>query len=132
MKNTILTLMLFGGIIFFAGAQTPEPKYVYCTLTAQGRLFSTKVTITIDFGDRMKAFADNRLKDKRGKPIIFNTAVDALNFMGSRGWELVQAYSNPSGNDANNVITTWILKKSFMDLDDDAKREFRKQMDEEE
>lgn len=130
-KFLILSLLLFAFNIA-AKAQVGDPKFIYCTLLAQNRLFSNKVSITLDFGDRMRTFADNRLRDKRGKPIIFNTVVDALNFMGARGWELVQVYSlSQNSGSESQVQTTWILKKAFLDFDEDARNEYRKSMEDE-
>lgn len=129
-KFFILSLLLFAFNIA-ADAQVGDPKFIYCTLKAQNRILSNKVTITLDFGDRMRTFADNRLRDKRGKPIIFNTVVDALNFMGARGWDLVQAYATVSPGSDSQVETTWILKKAFLDFDEDARNEYRKNMEDE-
>ena len=64
----------------------------YCLLIGNGKLFSTKVTIEIDFGQKRNFFGDNRLKDSSGKLVEFESLVDALNFMNSKGWELYAAY----------------------------------------
>jgi hypothetical protein len=85
---------------------------------------TSKVTVSIDFGQRMKFFADNRLKGDDGKAVVFNTMVDALNFMGSRGWEFVQAYS--AVLNGNNQTTNFLMKKPYSDLDEESKKEFNK------
>ena len=73
----------------------------YCELVAQGKLFSRKVTIDINFGEERKLFAgDTRLKDEvTGKVRNFNSVTDALNYMGLQGWTLLNAFpvSQPSG-----------------------------------
>ncbi|MFY9352844.1 MAG: hypothetical protein WBI52_07555 [Bacteroidales bacterium] len=90
------------------------PKFVYAEIVGTAKFMSTKIIIQIDFGQKMNAFADNRLKDpKTGKPIVFNSMIDALNFMGKQGWEFVQAYTITEGN---NGVYHYILKKPFTDL----------------
>ena len=64
----------------------------YCLIIGTGKLFSTKVTIEIDFGQKQKIYGDNRLRGTGGKLIEFESMVDALNFMNSKGWELYAAY----------------------------------------
>lgn len=65
----------------------------YCRLVAQNRLLSNKVNIDVDFGQERKFFSDNRLRDEEtGKIKKFNTVTDALNYLGSQGWILVNAY----------------------------------------
>ena len=70
----------------------------YCLILASGQLFSTKVTISIDFGQERKFFSDSKLKDKSGQAIKFNSVIDALNYMNSLGWEFVDAYTITIGN----------------------------------
>ena len=71
----------------------------YCLLmaTATTRLLSPKVTITLDYGQETGIWAnnDNRIKDETGRVQAFNSIVDALNYMNSRGWEFVNAYVLP-------------------------------------
>ena len=61
-------------------------------ILATSKLFSTKVTIDIDYGQERKFFADNRYKDATGKVQAFNSVVDVLNYQNSQGWEFVNAY----------------------------------------
>lgn len=67
----------------------------YCLVLATSKLMSTKVTITIDYGQETKLFAfkDARVKDETGKVQAFNSVIDALNYMNSQGWEFVNAYT---------------------------------------
>ncbi|HLP21468.1 MAG TPA: hypothetical protein VK174_14245 [Chitinophagales bacterium] len=64
----------------------------YCMLVGTAKLFSTKVSIEIDYGQKKKLYGDNRFKDSGGKLVAFDSMVDALNFMNSKGWELYAAY----------------------------------------
>jgi len=90
----------------FATAQ----QKVYCELLGHGKLFSTKVTVTVDFGQNQ--WQNNKLVDENGKNIVFNSMVDAMNFMGKLGWEFEQAYvvTAGSGATAQNVYH-WLLSK---------------------
>lgn len=99
---------------------TPLPDYlfekvpggfVYCQLVGTANFTMTKVTVEIDFGQARKVFERNkRLLDENGKPIKFNSMVDAMNYMGSMGWEFVQAYVVTVNN--SNVYH-WLLKKKL-------------------
>ncbi len=55
---------------------------------------SSKATAEVDYGDAVKGWfrGVELLEDERGKAIKFKSAVDALNWMSSRGWELVVSY----------------------------------------
>lgn len=85
-------------------------EYVYCELVGTGKILSKKVTVEIDFGQATKFFSDNRYKDPAtGKPKVFNSMVDALNFMSEQGWELENAY--PVGDAQSGYVYHWILQK---------------------
>jgi len=85
-----------------------QKSYVYCELLGRGKLLSSKVTVDIDFGQPVSFWApDRRYKDENGKPVAFNSMVDAMNFMGSLGWEFVQAYVV---TESNQNVYHWLLK----------------------
>jgi hypothetical protein len=102
------------------------PKFVYCEIVGTEKLLSTKVTITVDFGQRMKLFADNRMKDEAGKPLVFNSMIDALNFMGKQGWEFAQAYTITI---SSQNVYHFLMKKPFEELDQETKQEYLKNSD---
>ena len=83
-------------------------QYSYCEIVGTANLIGTKVTIQLDFGQENKFLADKRYKDADGKPIKFNSMVDAMNFMGNSGWEFCQAYTITMGQ--QNVYH-FLLKK---------------------
>jgi len=85
-------------------------SYLYAELLGTSKLFSDKVTVSIDFGQNTSFFEDTRLRDDTGKVIVFNSMVDAMNWMGSQGWEFVQAYVVTIGQ--QNVYH-WLLKLSL-------------------
>lgn len=92
---------------------TDSMQYYYCQIVGTGKFMSKKVTVELDFGQRSRLLSDQRLRDKDGKVITFNSMVDAMNWMGARGWEFIQAYviTVSTGMGAQNVYH-WLLKKS--------------------
>ena len=110
----ILTLFFFFVILAPCKSQSPALDstfyYMYAELIGTQKLLSTKVTVAIDFGQDRKWFSNNLIVDPAtGKEIIFNSMVDAMNFMGAEGWEFVQAYVVTTGN--QNVYR-WLLKRA--------------------
>ena len=108
MKKILLSIAFSLIALFVANAQGK----VYCELLGTQALLSKKVTVEIDFGQSTKFFSDNRLVDENGKVIVFNSMVDAMNYMGTLGWEFEQAYvvTLGSGAGASNVYH-WLLSK---------------------
>ncbi|MBA7545172.1 hypothetical protein ES705_37536 [subsurface metagenome] len=76
----------------------------YCQIvgTAKGLGLSGKLIISIDFGQEQKFFSapkDIYLFDEGSKkPKVFNSMIDALNFMVSNRWEFEFAYVITVGN----------------------------------
>lgn len=72
-----------------------------------------KISVQVDFGEE-KFFWGNdgrdMLVDENGKEIKFNSMVDAMNFMGERGWRFQDSYVVTIGN--QNVIH-WLLYKEI-------------------
>ncbi len=115
MKKTILlsAMILFCFYLKAQDIKSDSIKFTYCELIGKERDLSNKMTVQIDFGQERKFFSDNRYKDSiTGKPVIFNSMIDALNFMSKSQWEFVQAYIIPagSGNYSQNVYH-FLLKK---------------------
>jgi len=110
MKKLLTLLFLCFSITAFSQEYNKEEaqNYVYCQLVGTSNLLGTKVTVEIDFGQKKKLFESTRLKGKDGKPIKFNSMIDALNYMGNQGWEFEQAYAIYTGN--SNVYH-YLLKK---------------------
>ena len=50
--------------------------------------------------------------DENGENIIFNSKIDALNYMHSLGWEFLQAYTEGGGSDGDTHSQIhWLLYK---------------------
>jgi hypothetical protein len=86
----------------------------YVQIVGTSRLLSNKLTIEIDFGQENKLFSsdkDTRIKDVNGKNMIFNSMIDALNFMTKNAYEFVQAYAFSVGN--QNVYHYLLRRKKL-------------------
>lgn len=84
-------------------------KYYYIMIVGTRKFLSNDVTVTIDYGQQRGFFSDLRLKDNQtGKPIVFNSMIDALNYLGNLGWEFVQAFAVSMG-DSN--VYHFLMKK---------------------
>ena len=101
----------------------PAARRVYAQLSSEEQIFSSKVKVSIDFGQStswLTSMSESRLVDKDGKEIKFNSMIDALNYLTQFGWRFAQAYVVPSGSGGKDSMsisskTYWILYK---DVDD--------------
>jgi hypothetical protein len=82
----------------------------YCQLIITPRLFSSKVTIDLDFGEEKSFWKDERMRNDDGKVKKFNTIIDALNLMGKQGWIFINTYPVEAGG---IVIYHYAFKKEF-------------------
>lgn len=106
-----LVMLAFSSTSLFSQSKvdTVASKFVYCELVGMQKLLSSKVSVSVDYGEEKGFFQDTRLKNEQtGKVQSFNSMVDALNYMGNAGWEFAQAYVVTSGQ--QNVYH-WLLKK---------------------
>jgi len=94
-----------------------EMQYFYCQIVGTQKMLSSKVTITIDFGQVRKFVSDQRLRNNKGEVVVFNSMVDAMNWMGARGWEFVQAYVLTV---SNQNVYHWLLKKSTKKMSEET------------
>lgn len=112
MKKLIPILFLL--ITLYSKAQDKPAKIEqYCELIATGKLFSSKVTIDVDYGEerRFFEFKDRRIKDELGKAKNFNLVVASLNYMGSIGWKFIDAYPITEGT--GGKVLHFFFKKEF-------------------
>lgn len=117
-----VAMLICSGIPALAQNNAPT-KYIYCELLGTNAnvgkaltgvsIGKDKVTIEVDFGQISSSWSDQRLRGEDGKPMKFNSMVDAMNWMGEKGWEFVQAYVITVGN--QNVLH-WLLKLDIATL----------------
>ena len=72
----------------------------------------------LDFGQAYIFWSgDRRLYDENGKKIVFNSMLDAANYMARRGWELEEAF--PIVDIANGSSESpeyhWVMSKLVTD-----------------
>ena len=94
-----------------------EPLHrVYCELLGINKNvlgIGNKISVQVDFGEEGNFWGnDGRdiLIDDNGNEIKFNSMVDAMNFMGERGWRYQDSYVVTIGG--SNVIH-WLLYKEI-------------------
>ena len=107
MKKIIFLMLMFVSVNVMA----QESYKVFCELLGMGKFMSTKVIVTVDFGQRTKHWsgdAKQYLVDDEGEKLEFNSMVDAMNYMGKRGWEFEQAYVVTA---SNQNTYHWLLSK---------------------
>ena len=80
-------------------------REVYAQIRIRPRFLSNKVSIRLDYGQERNFWGgDTRIRDEQsGKVKKFNSAVDALNYMSSQGWQFVFAYTLPIGDGRDNI-----------------------------
>lgn len=82
----------------------------FCSVAARGKLFSSDISIAIDYGDNPNN--RYRLRDKKGNVINFTSVIDALNYLGEQGWHLVNALNiNYGVNSAPNYV--YIMRREY-------------------
>ncbi len=107
MKTRIaIFLLLLCGVALPVQAQqaaadcTPEnspaeaPRYLYCEIICNHLPRPRGTSVIFDFGQETDYWRYNMLTDSEGRDLIFNSGIQALNYMVGRGWEFVQSYSS--------------------------------------
>ncbi len=117
MKTLTLFLVVTFGISLNCISQTVNDIPIrdidleYVQIVETSNAFTNKKSIIeIDFGHEGKQWESNdtQVKDENGKPMEFNSMIDALNFMERSGYEFVAAYVFNNGS--QNVLH-YLLKK---------------------
>ncbi len=70
--------------------------------------FNKNVNVMVDLGQYQSTWRYYKLMDEKGKNIKFNSMVDAMNYMGERGWVLVQPY-------ITDKVCHWVMYKDITD-----------------
>lgn len=96
MKLISFTIALLIFTFFSINAQTVNDIPIkdidveYVQIVGTSKLMSNKVNIEIDFGQENKFFSsrhDTMIKDSKGKKVVFQSMIDALNFMYANGYK---------------------------------------------
>lgn len=93
-----------------------KPYEVYCEIVSYSNgLFTNRVIVEIDFGQFSDFWSlDNRLVDEFGKALVFNSILDAANYLAERGWVFRQAYIVQSFSEgtSSSPRNHWIMAKT--------------------
>lgn len=96
----VMTLMVLP-----VGAQSRT--FIYAHAQTDSEPFTTKYALILDMGQASKqSLSSNRLINEKGRPILFNSPMDALNSLGSQGWEVVTCAPDSTG-----YVEHYYLKK---------------------
>ena len=105
-------LLLVASILlcsFLSNGQSQKVEQ-YCEVVASNTAFSSKVSVSIDYGEAKSVWKDNRVKNEDGSVKKFNSMIDALNFLGTDGWKLVNAFLISTGG---QDVYHYVFKKEF-------------------
>jgi len=117
MKRSIL-IFAVALCSFTAEAQSK----IYCDLTATSNLFSSKISVYVDFGQETSLLSDDRLVDENGNILLFNSMIDAMNYMSTLGWEFEQTYVVPTGSESKlSGEDHWLMSKHAGEKGENAK-----------
>ena len=81
----------------------PE-RYLYAELIGSHLPSCKGYEVILDFGQSVSAGNCNRITDEKGRRILFNSMVEALNYMIRQRWEFVQAYTSGNDNDKTHYL----------------------------
>lgn len=100
----------------------PLPDYAYCEIICSHLPSYKGDGVLFDFGQKTDAMSYNWLKDAKGSKLIFNSSIEALNYMVRQGWEFVQAYTSGEENKSTHYLlripTSHLTEVQKMDLMD--------------
>ena len=68
-----------------------QTDYIELLGTQKG-LFSTKITIQLDYGQTQK-YDDVIVRDENGKKVVFQSMMHVLNYMNGHGYEYLDSYA---------------------------------------
>ena len=78
----------------------------YVEISIHTSAFSNYITIELNYGqvNRTLDSQDSEIKDENGKPLKFNSMIDALNFMCKNGYEYVDSYTISDENTPHYLL----------------------------
>lgn len=124
-RFTIITLLILLPILSFA--QSVKPYYIYNIVNFEGNLKNEGFKVTVDNGKTIE-----KLRDDKGKRIVFTTPAGALMFFFSKGWELYAHGATSEGEiyggiGASETDSYWIIRRPCTkdEFDDAVKNSIR-------
>lgn len=98
----IFSLVIFSCLTLFSQTVNGIPleeidtEYVMITGEYKGvKKGVVQLSIVFDFGqeERLLSFRNQQIRDENGDVLVFNSIIDALNFLSKHGYSFVQAFS---------------------------------------
>ena len=106
LRKYVLLLMVMCCTINVCAQQKTEQYNVYCEVTVRNSGMDSFINITFDFG--LTRYPNALLYDEKGQPVKFRSPMDAVNYLGERGWRLVTSYYS---DDVKGQVRHYILEK---------------------
>lgn len=111
MKKVILALlltMLTLGVNAQSVTKSDDGKYnVYCEVVGYNTWGIGKIKVMLDMGYSTKN--ENSIYGEDGKKVKFNSMMEVLDYMGKRGWKLVNTYYITMSSKQN--VVHYVLEK---------------------
>lgn len=104
-RYVLVVVMMFVTMQICA-QQKPTQYNAYCEVTVGSSGMMDYINITFDFG--YTRYPNALLYDEKGQPVKFRSPMDAVNYLGERGWHLVTSYYS---NDTKGQLRHYILEK---------------------
>lgn len=93
----------------------------YIQIVGTFQISKNKLTVSLDFGQKVGVFSSGKeqdVRDENGKKLLFNSMVDALNFMSKRGYTFIQAYTITAANKEN--VYHYLMKRKDIEVPPDS------------
>ena len=124
MKKTLLLLALICLPMFVSAQSAEKQYYIYNIVSFSGSVKNEGFRVDVDNGREIE-----KLKDKEGNKMKFNTPAAALMYLNSLGWELYFNGATVSGGSSGGTGGTstssyWVMRKPC------TKEEFEKAVEE--
>lgn len=92
------------------GLEVKDIDVNYMRIYGRSNFMGTKMVVRFEFGQRIGFDHNNKnIRDKNGKIIKFNTMIDAMNFISSYGYRLIQTYMTAQGR--RTIYYHYIVEK---------------------
>lgn len=118
MKKILILFLFFTNLCFsqvvVEKVDINKLDITFCEIVGSNiGFFKSKIIINVDYGQKLKFGESQLIEDSAGKAMVFNSMVDALNFMEKNGWEFVNNYviTINTGTSTQNVYHFLLRKK---------------------
>lgn len=89
---------------------TADSMVQYLEIYYSGNFVKNKPVVIVDYGQEIKSTrADTRVAGPDGKPVLFNSVMDAVNRFHYWGWELMSVHAISTGTGGGNAY--YVLRR---------------------